>query len=161
LLLAMAGRDEEAWDHIRAGNSVLDGVVETDLGLTSRYVVAEAMALLGDLAGAEKELAAMFTSIRDARGEGPEARALRVAGELALLVGDQGRWEDADAYLRYGQEVDALEPARGKLYPVLRLAARGRVAAHRGELGDALALVERAVEFGDENNLLNYRARAR
>jgi DNA-binding SARP family transcriptional activator/tetratricopeptide (TPR) repeat protein len=158
--LAMSGRPEEAWDHIRASNPILEEVVESDLAMTSRLEVAEAMVLLGDLAAAESELAALFSSMRDSRGRGPESRALRVAGEVALLLCDQGRWDDAAGYLEYGREVDTLDPVRGKMYPIVRLAARGRLAAQGGELTEALAFAERAVECGENTDYLNYVARA-
>jgi tetratricopeptide (TPR) repeat protein len=113
----------------------------------------------GDLAGAEQELAAVFLSMRDARGAGPEARALRVAAHLALLLCDQGRWDEAAAYLAYGEEVDGAEPVQGKIYSWYRFAARGRLAAQRGELAEALELVRQAVEVADRGDWLNHRAR--
>ncbi len=69
-------------------------------------MVAGAMEWTGDLAGAERELLAVFLKMRDARGAVPEARALRVAAELALLLCDQARWDEAAGYLAYGEEVD-------------------------------------------------------
>src|SRR4029077_15322553 len=104
-VLAMAGRFDEAREHIQASSPVLDQAVQTDFSLQARFVVAEAMELVGDTARTERELAALFLTMRDARGAGPEARALRVAAHLALLLCDQGRWDEAAAYLAYGQEV--------------------------------------------------------
>jgi tetratricopeptide (TPR) repeat protein len=100
-----------------------------------------------------------FLSIRDARGTGPEARALRVAAHLALLLCDQGRWDEAAAYLAYGGDIDGAEPVQGKIYSWYRFAARGRLAAHRGELGEALELVRQAAEVADRADWLNVRAR--
>ena len=56
--------------------------------------------------------------------------------------------------------VDQSEPPRGKVYAVFRLAARGRLAAHRGEMAEALELASRAVELAERSDWLNYRARA-
>ncbi len=113
----------------------------------------------GRPAGAEQELAAAFLRMRDARGAGPEARALRIAAQLALLLCDQGRWDEAAAYLAYGEEVDGAEPIQGKIYSWYRFAARGRLAAHRGELAEALELARQAVEVADRADWLNIRAR--
>ena len=154
-VLAMAGRFDEAREHIRA----LDQAVQTDFSLQSRYAVAEAMERAGDLASTERELTAVFLALRDARGAGPEARALRVAAALALVLCDQGRWDEAAAYLVYGEEVDGDEPVQGKVYSIFRFAARGRLAAQRGEFAEALGLVRQAVEVAERSSWLNFRAR--
>jgi len=120
----MAGRFDEAREHLRASNPVFDQVVQTDFSLNCRWAAADAIGLAGDLAGAEQELAAVFLTMRDARGAVPEARALRVAADLALLLCDQGRWDEAAAYLAYGEEVDGAEPVQGKVYSFWRFAAR-------------------------------------
>ena len=99
-----------------------------------------------------------FSSMRDTRGEGSEARALRAAAVLALLCCDQGDWDEAAEYLSYGQRVDQSEPPQGKIYAVLRLAARGRLAAQRGEIAEGLELARRAVELAERSDWLNYRA---
>ena len=130
----MAGRFEEAREHILASSPLLDQPVQTDFSLQSRWTIADAMECAGDLAGAEQKLRPSFLSMRDARGAGPEARALRIAAQLALLLCDQGRWDEAAAYLAYGEEVDGAEPVQGKIYSWYRFAARGRLAAQRGEL---------------------------
>ncbi len=156
--LAMAGRFGEARDHILASNPVLDQAVETDFSLGSRWQVADAMEYAGDLAGTERELVAVFLSMRDARGAVPEGRALRAAAGLALALLDQGRWDEAAAYLAYGEEVDGAEPVQGKVYSWYRFAARGRLAAQRGELDEALELARQAVEVADRSGHLNSRA---
>jgi tetratricopeptide (TPR) repeat protein len=158
LVLAMAGRFDEARMHILA-TSVLDTADQTILSLSSRWLVANAKELAGDPAGAKQELVAAFRNMRDARGDGSEARALRAAAELALLCCDQGDWHEAAEYLSYGRHVDELEPVGGKMYFPLRLAARGRVAAQRGELAEAVELAERAVEVAERSDWLNIRAR--
>jgi hypothetical protein len=42
---------------------------------------------------------------------------------------------------------------------VLGLAARARIAAHRGDTAGAVALAQRAVELADQSDMLNLRAR--
>jgi len=158
-VLAMAGRFDEAHDHLRATKPVLDQTVQTEFSLQSWFTSADVLALAGDLAGAERELAAVFLILRDARGAGPEARALRMAADLALVLCDQGRWDEAAAYLAYGEEVDGAEPVQGKIYSIWRFAARGRLAAQRGELAEGLWLVRQAVEVAERSHWLNWRAR--
>ena len=158
-VLTMAGRFADAREHIRAIDPILDQAVQTDFSLQSWSTVAEAMEFADDLAGAERALLAVFLKMRDARGAVPEARALRVAAELALLLCDQGRWDEAAGYLAYGEEVDGAEPVQGKVYSWYRFAARGRLAAQRGELTEALQLVRQAVEVADRGSALNARAR--
>jgi tetratricopeptide (TPR) repeat protein len=160
LVLAMAGRFDEAHEHILASGPVLDRADQTILSLSSRRFVGEAKDLAGDPAGAKQEVLAAFLSMRDARGEGSEARALRAAAELALLCCDQGDWDEAAEYLSYGRQIDRSEPVEGKVFTVLRLAARGRLAAKRGDLGEALELAQRAVEVAERSDWLNYGARA-
>ena len=160
-VLAMAGRFDEAREHIRASTQVLDGADQTILSSASRRDVAEAKDLLGDPAGAKQEALDAFLNMRDARGEGSDARALRAAAQLALLCCDQGDWDEAAEYLSYGRHVDQAEPVEGKVYSALRLTARARLAAHRGDLAEALELAERAVQFTERTNWLNYRAGAR
>jgi tetratricopeptide (TPR) repeat protein len=155
----MAGRFEDAREHIVAMKPFLDQPLQTDFSLQTGWTIGDALEWAGDLAGAEQELVAAFLSIRDARGTGPEARALRIAAHLALLLCDQGRWDEAAAYLAYGEEVDGAEPIQGKIYSWYRFAARGRLAAQRGELDKALELVRQAVEVADRADWLNIRAR--
>jgi DNA-binding SARP family transcriptional activator len=157
--LAMVGRFGEAGEHIAASRSVLDQSDQTDLSLSSIWTIAEALELAGDLAGAEQELVTGFLSMRDARGVDPEARALRIASQLALLLCDQGRWQEATEYLAYGEHVDRPVPIQGKLYSYYRFAAKGRLAAERGDFDRALDLAGRAVEAADRSAFLNCRGR--
>ena len=55
LLLAMAGRFDEAREHILASDRVLDRADQSTLSLSSRLLVAEAKELAGDPAGARQE----------------------------------------------------------------------------------------------------------
>jgi tetratricopeptide (TPR) repeat protein len=90
------------------------------------------------------------------REAGPDGRALNAADRLALLCCDQGRWDEAAECLSYGGDID--EPHLFRLEAVLRLAARARLNAHRGELAQALTLARRAVEFTEGTDLLDLRA---
>jgi DNA-binding SARP family transcriptional activator len=158
-VLAMTGRFVEAREHIEASNVPLDQTDQTSFSFSSHWMAAQAKALIGDLVGAEQELIAAFCRMRDARGDEPESRALRAAAILALLYEDQGRWDEAAEYLSYGQEIDLVEPAKGKIYAPLRLAARARLAAHRGDPGEGLELALQGVRLGERNEWLNDGAR--
>jgi len=160
LALAMVGRFDEAHEHIRASGAVLDGIDQTILSSASRRLVSEAKDLVGDPAGAKQEVRAAFLNMRDARGEESDSRALRAAAELALLCCDQGDWNEAAESLAYGSHVDRSAPVEGKVYTVHRLAARARLAAHQGDLAEALELGRAAVEMAERSSWLNYRARA-
>ena len=160
LVLAMAGRDEDAREHINASRVPLDQVDQTNFSFSSHWKAARANILIGELVDAEQELIAAFRRMRDAKGDAPESRALRAAAILAVLYEDQGRWEEAAEYLAYGEEIDRLEPARGKAYAPLRLAARARLAAHSGELALGLDLARQAVELVERSDWLTEASQA-
>jgi hypothetical protein len=83
--------------------------------------------------------------------------AMMYAYRLALLYCDDSRWEDAGRCLDYGSEVPV--PPFFREEAVLGLAARARMAAHSGELAEALTLARRAVEFAERSDMLNLTAR--
>jgi DNA-binding SARP family transcriptional activator len=156
--LAMAGRSSEAAEQIASSTAVLDQADPTDLSLSARWNIAFALELAGDLEGAERELAAAFLHMRDARAPDPDARALRISGDLALLLCDVQRWDEASEYIAYGGQ-DRPDPVWGKVYWFCRLAVRGRLAAQRGDAERALELVRLAVEVSERSHWLNYSAR--
>ncbi len=55
-VLAMAGRFEEAHEHILASSPLLDQAGQTDFSLQGRWTIADAMECTGDLAGTEQQL---------------------------------------------------------------------------------------------------------
>ena len=156
-LHAMAGRFEEANRQARRSEHALDELNYRG-SLRYRTAMAEARELAGDRAGAEQELSAMWQRYRDMRAFSPDVLAMRAAYQLALLYCDEGRWEDAARCLDYGRDVPV--PNYFRHEAVLGLAARGRLAAHRGALAEALTLAQRAVELAERTDMLNLRGRA-
>ena len=146
---------------LAASGPVLDGADQTILSLKPLRWSPQTKDLTGDPAGAKQDAARRVSqhARRERRGVGG-ASAER-GGRLALRCCDQGDWDEAADYLAYGRQVDRSEPPRGKVYAILRLAARARLAAHRGEIAEALELAQRAVEFSEPRPGSNRTARAR
>ena len=88
---------------------------------------------------------------REARTGGASAAGRRPA-RAALC--DQGRWDEAAAYLAYGGEVDGASRSQGKIYSMLPPRRQGpRWRRSAGELAEALELARRAVELADRGRL--------
>src|SRR5207302_7585616 len=131
---------------------------ELDLVSTSATLqrsAAEAREIAGDRAGAEQELEARL-QLFEWTDHAIDVRTMIVAYQLAHFYCDDGRWDEAEGCLAYGREVPV--PAYFLHEAVLGLAARGRLAAHRGELAEALALAQRGVELAELSDYLNVRA---
>jgi tetratricopeptide (TPR) repeat protein len=157
-LLAMAGHfDAAIAEDAAAATASLDKSGHTtSFWLYQVTAVVNTKELLGDRAGAQRELAARSNWFRKQGSHKPDARAMASAYRLALMYCDDGRWDDAEHWLTYGSEVPV--PAYFLLEAVIGLAARARVAAHRGAPGDAVTLARRAVELMDVSDHLNHRA---
>jgi DNA-binding SARP family transcriptional activator/tetratricopeptide (TPR) repeat protein len=157
MLLAMAGRFEEAREHSRRSGLVLDELNHRPGSWIYRTVAAEAKELLGDVAGAEQELTATWQYYRDVGDYAPDAHVMDAAYQLAFLCCDEGRWDDAERCLTYGSEVPV--PAYFLHEAVLGLAGRARLAAHHGRLVEAVTLAQRGLELAERSDMLNLRAR--
>jgi tetratricopeptide (TPR) repeat protein len=156
LLYAMAGRFEDARASAAHSGRFLEELDHTTHNSIYRTLAAEARELLGDRAGAEQELIEKWHR-RAAWDYTPDRRAMETAYHLALLYCDDGKWHDAERCLDYGSEVPV--PTCFRVDVVYGLAARARVAAHRGDLDEALVLARRGVELADVSDGLNLRAR--
>jgi tetratricopeptide (TPR) repeat protein len=158
--LAMAGRFDEARAHLEASTPVLDEVNLTEVTwAVNRWRVWETLDLLGDATAAEQDLIAVWRYFRDTRGEQVSGRAMLAAVLLALLCCDQGRWEEAAAYLSYGQEEDRFPPSF--VHIPLRFAARARIAEHAGRHAEAVELAHTAVELAAALGSFNVQVKAR
>jgi hypothetical protein len=155
VLLAMAGRFDEARTHLQASSAVLD---ELDQGSywVYRWAAAEARELAGDRAGAEKELVAKWTRFCEFGEHALDERAMSAAYRLALLYCEDARWDEAAECLSYGRDIAVADSRSAAAF---RAAAEARLAAHRGRLAEALTLAQRAVECAEVTDNLNLRAR--
>jgi tetratricopeptide (TPR) repeat protein len=156
-LLAMAGRFDQAREHVDRSSTVLDELSNVTSSIVNRDAAATTRELIGDITGAERDLRSMWTSLRDPEGR-PEHNSMRAAYRLGLLYCDEGRWNDAERCLDYGR--DFPEPSHPTLEKALGFAGRARLAAHRGDSAEALTLARRAVEVAEPMDMLNIRARA-
>jgi tetratricopeptide (TPR) repeat protein len=159
-LVAMDGRLDEARDLLERSGPILAELGQANLSTTSRYLAAAALDLCGDRAGAEHELETSWRALAAQRSDGkPQAAAMLHVHRLALLYCDEGRWQEAERCLEYGQEIPM--PVSFRVEAVLGLAARARVAAHRGDLNEALSLARRGVELAGESDGLEWQAQLR
>jgi len=157
-LLAMQGSPEEAREHARRSGAVLDELNSLSQSWATRSIAAEAQELTGDHEGVERELEAKWEWFRETRSGATSATAMRTAYSLALLYCDDGRWDDVERCVAYGAEVPVAE--HFLIESVLGLAARGRLAKHRGAHAEGLALARHAVDLAAQSEHLNLRARS-
>ncbi len=157
VLFAMAGRFDEARDHIRRSSIV----VETRDGRTSNVFqlsMAQALELIGDRAGAEEVLVARHAHLRGAAGAVPDRPAMASAVELASFYCDDGRWDEAADSISY--TLHCPEPAFYQGWAVQRVIVQARLAAHHAHYAEALALAQRAVALVEPIENLDFKARA-
>jgi predicted ATPase/class 3 adenylate cyclase len=152
-LNAMGGRFEEAGRFQRLAGGLL-GPGDTMFAALGQSTAAYACELLGDRAGAMTALTAMWRFFGATSDGVPDRRAINAANQIAEICCDEGRWGEAEAWLARYRSFP-LGDARGLLRPALE----ARLAAHRGDGAEALALAERAVEHAERTDELNRRAR--
>jgi tetratricopeptide (TPR) repeat protein len=116
---------------------------------------SNALELAGDLASAEREWKDAFAYFRNLRPDTVVGAAWLAGKNLARLYCNEGRWEEAEEALAYGR--DAVIPTM-PMSQLSRLAVEARLAAHRGELEEAVALAERAVAESASREWPNHQA---
>jgi tetratricopeptide (TPR) repeat protein len=154
-LLAMAGRLDEARELGASSSRLLDPNTFNVHSSVYRIIAAEQKELCGDRAGAEDDLIAKWEQF--GRRPSTDARAMHAAYHLALLYCDDGRWDEAEHWLEYGEEIPV--PEHFLHEAVLGLAARARVVAHRGRVDEGLALARRGVSLAEQGEMPNLTAR--
>jgi tetratricopeptide (TPR) repeat protein len=155
LLSAMAGRFDESREQVRRSSVVLDELSYLTASWVYRVTAGHAKELSGDHAGAELEYRAARQGF-DELGDAPiDERAIQAVTYLAHLYCDGGRWDDAERCLAFGADVPLALPTGTALR---RLGARARLAAHRGDFAEAVALARTAVESAEPIDCLNAKA---
>jgi class 3 adenylate cyclase/predicted ATPase len=145
-LYAAARRADEARECLRRGRAVLDQLSWAAANYL-RQRTANALRLLGDDAAAEQHLHAMWHHFGEANGGETNHCAALAAEALANRCCDQGRWEEAEHW-------QARAAAMSRPGPIARLAA------HRGQLEQALTLASEDVERQEQTDMVNPRAGA-
>ena len=152
-LYAMAG-NFEAGAAIRAPSPTPCSVRPTRCPPRSaRSFVALMKELSGDLAGAVAAQKAKWLFFGGESDRAPDGRAIDAATEIARICCDTGGWDEAEEWIGH------FRGAR-KRVDSGRLAVEARIAAHRGNLGEALDLGGQAVEHAEGVDNLNRRAEA-
>jgi tetratricopeptide (TPR) repeat protein len=138
---AQTARFDEAMELVRQSSLVLDELSRMTVISQYRYECAYAKELAGDRAGAEHELTARWSTLRDSGYGGTDRRAIEAAYRLGRFYCDEGRWDDAERFIAHGRGVRL---AAHSGVAVVRLALEARLAAHGGRLAEALTLAQRA-----------------
>jgi ATP/maltotriose-dependent transcriptional regulator MalT len=155
-LSAMAGRFDEARHYDRRSSRVLDQANMRTPTRVSQVIASSTRELLGDRAGAERELRAKWLFMRDIAGGMPEGRGMGTACHLADFYCDERRWVDAEECLALYRGT----PAQSDVKTVgMTLAVEARLAAHHGDPEEGIALAKRAVELARTTDALNWSAR--
>jgi tetratricopeptide (TPR) repeat protein len=141
---AMAGHSKDALELIEQSSPILDQFRTTEFEDERRFA-ALARLLAGDTAGAEREYLAQWSYL-DGMGSRTSRGAAESALTLAMFYADEGRWDEAEQYVREVRDVQ-LTGTVAQREAATRLAVEARLAAQRGELVDAVRLAERALEL--------------
>jgi hypothetical protein len=118
-----------------------------------RIRIANALRLLGDDPAAEQQLHAMWHHFGEASGGETSFFAGLAAEFLANRCCDQGRWDEAEHWHTRAGVVSTPGPNAWGV-------SEARLAAHRGQLEQALTLASEAVERSKHTDQVNPRAGA-
>jgi tetratricopeptide (TPR) repeat protein len=157
-LVAMAGRFDEAREYDRRSSLVLNEANMRTPTRVSKVIAAEMRELVGDRPGAERELQEKWFFSRDILGAGsPPGHGMGTASILVTFYCDEGRWADAEEIVAFYR--GAPDPVDVRTFASWS-SAEARLAAHRGELEEALRRAQRAVAILEPTDLLHRRAEA-
>jgi DNA-binding SARP family transcriptional activator len=138
LLAAMEMRFDESREYERQAREVLDEANILTPTWIYRGAAAHAKRLAGDLTGAEQEHAETFAHFRKIFGGEPGRLAVRTAWQAGLVCCDAGRWERAEEWYAVWHGQDSAAASRSLL--------AARLAAHRGDVDEALEIALAGVE---------------
>jgi len=108
------------------------------------WVLATALLMKGDQAGAAAALADAIATARSARNHG---LAYCLIGHRALLAVDGHDWRAAAAFVAESQEIAASASLEGYLSTAPATVARARIAIHRGDIAGAQRVLARAANL--------------
>jgi tetratricopeptide (TPR) repeat protein len=145
-LYAMGGRSDEARAAERRASGVLDEVGSAAQAF-QRMHAGDMYRRLGETAAAEEQYLAMWRYFAEGSEGATNHMAALTADHLAALCFDEGRWQEAEQWHARANQVPA--PRTSAATPT-RLAFAAKLAAHNGELADAVALARKAVEAAEE-----------
>ena len=152
VLYAMAANFDQAQRCARLADPGF-GSVDTMPAAIGQGWVARTKELSGDLAGAVAAQKAKWLFFGGGSDRPPDGRAIDAATEIARICCDTGGWDEAEEWIGH------FRGAR-KRVDSGRLAVEARIAAHRGNFGEALDLGGQAVEHAEGVDNLNRRAEA-
>ncbi|MDQ2910877.1 MAG: AAA family ATPase [Actinomycetota bacterium] len=148
-LEGMRGRFSEARARVAQARAIL-----TEFGLTyflahSRDVAALVETLAGNPAGAEAELRASYEELREM---GEKTFLAENAAQLAQALYAQGRYDDADRFVRVSEEASSGRVRKGYWGPV-----RAKLLARRGDSTGAEVLARESVAiWAERDDLLHH-----
>jgi len=153
-VLAMRGRFDDARRYASRGAMILRELGQLVRLGNSRAYIADAERLAGDTRAAEHELEEAYATFSEI---GHKSGALSAAWELASVLCEVGRYDDADRWAALGRDVLGKSDVMTR---VTGLATEARLAARADRDVDALDLARQAVELADRTDALNVRAGA-
>jgi class 3 adenylate cyclase/tetratricopeptide (TPR) repeat protein len=152
--LAMAGRRDEALRELTAFREELEDRGDRHLPAVSAFNSLHVAALAGDL-----EAAAAFgeAGCRGLEDQGERSVLSSYAPELARVLAELGRLDEAEAWAAKGRALGAADDAMTQF---LWRQAKAKVAGRRGDHAEAERLAHEAVEIALETDMLNYQGDA-
>ena len=140
-LLAMRGEFERARELARDAQALLDDLGPTVSSASSSLEIAWLERLAGELEAAERELRRDYDALTEL---GERYFLSTVAGELARVLYEQGRVNEAEQMSRQAQHLADDDDIASQM---LWRTVLAKVRAHRGDCDGALALVKEAVDL--------------
>ena len=141
VLLAMRGDFDSARRLATESQALIDDLGSTVSGASMSLETAWVERLAGDLPAAERQLRRDYESLSEL---GERYFLSTVAGELARVLYEQGRVDEAE---QMSQQAQHLADADDIASQMLWRTVQAKVMAHRGNCDDALALVREAVDL--------------